>query len=98
MRKIAGSFVVAGLIGFTTLSSATADSAAGLKALDPDNDGTIDLAEAQAGGAKLFKNFLILTRMARSTPRNLPAGSTSQVSRPPTRTATAHSTPRNMQP
>ena len=97
MRKIAGSFVVAGLIGFMTLSSAMADSAAGLKALDPDNDGTIDLAEAQAGGAKLFKT-LILTRMARSTPRNLPAGSTSQVSRPPTRTATAHSTPRNMQP
>ena len=30
------------------------DSSAALKALDPDNDGTIDLAEAQAGGAKTF--------------------------------------------
>lgn len=33
--------------------SALADPAA-LKALDPDNDGTIDLAEAQAGGTKIF--------------------------------------------
>ena len=30
------------------------DSATALKALDPDNDGTIDLAEAQAGGSKTF--------------------------------------------
>jgi Ca2+-binding EF-hand superfamily protein len=30
------------------------DSSAALKALDPDNDGTIDLAEAQAAGSKVF--------------------------------------------
>jgi Ca2+-binding EF-hand superfamily protein len=28
-----------------------------LKALDPDNDGTIDLKEAQAGAAKVFKEI-----------------------------------------
>ncbi len=33
---------------------AIADTAAALKALDPDNDGTIDLAEAQAGATKVF--------------------------------------------
>ena len=36
-------------------SAAYADSAAALKALDPDNDGTIDLKEAEAGAAKVFK-------------------------------------------
>lgn len=30
------------------------ESAAALKALDPDNDGTIDLVEAQAGASKTF--------------------------------------------
>lgn len=34
---------------------ALADSAAALKALDPDNDGTIDLKEADAGALKVFK-------------------------------------------
>lgn len=34
--------------------AAKADSAAALKALDPDNDGTIDLAEAQKGGEAVF--------------------------------------------
>ena len=33
---------------------ATADTAAALKGLNPDNDGTIDLAEAQAGATKVF--------------------------------------------
>jgi Ca2+-binding EF-hand superfamily protein len=34
---------------------AFADTAAALKALDPDNDGTIDLKEADAGALKVFK-------------------------------------------
>lgn len=54
MKKIAGAIVLAGMMGFVSISSAMADAGAALKALDPDNDGTIDLAEAQAGGAKLF--------------------------------------------
>ena len=33
---------------------AIADTAAALKALDPDNDGTVDLAEAQARATKVF--------------------------------------------
>ena len=33
------------------------DSAAALKALDPDNDGTVSLAEAQAGASKVFANL-----------------------------------------
>ena len=32
-----------------------ADNAAALKALDPDDDGTIDLKEADAGALKVFK-------------------------------------------
>ena len=37
-----------------SLGACGQDNSTALKALDPDNDGTIDLAEAQAGGSKKF--------------------------------------------
>ena len=43
-----------GMLLAMAASTAVADTAAALKELDPDNDGTIDLAEAQAGAKKKF--------------------------------------------
>jgi Ca2+-binding EF-hand superfamily protein len=51
MKKLAIALVLASL---TSLAACKGDTDAALKALDPDNDGTIDLAEAQAGGEKIF--------------------------------------------
>ncbi len=45
--------LAASLLSLSTASAVWADAAA-LKALDPDNDGTIDLPEAQAGASKVF--------------------------------------------
>ena len=48
--------VVAGSLAILAASAAIADDAA-LKALDPDNDGTVSLAEAQAGASKVFASL-----------------------------------------
>jgi Ca2+-binding EF-hand superfamily protein len=53
MNKLVKSMLLASALGLAACSP-VGDSGAALKALDPDNDGTIDLAEAQAGGAKVF--------------------------------------------
>ena len=53
MKKIALTLLLAGTMGISACGQ-SGDSSAALKALDPDNDGTIDLAEAQAGGTKKF--------------------------------------------
>ena len=47
-------FAIALLLGALSLGACGQDSTTALKALDPDNDGTIDLAEAQAGATKKF--------------------------------------------
>lgn len=52
MKKIALAAAMA--VSLMAASNAFADAAAAIAALDPDKDGTVDLAEAQAGGAKLF--------------------------------------------
>jgi Ca2+-binding EF-hand superfamily protein len=53
MKKLALTLLMATALGVSACGkSAETDSA--LKALDPDNDGTIDLAEAQAGATKIF--------------------------------------------
>ena len=52
--KFANALAVGGLLVAMAASIAVADTAGALKALDPDNDGTIDLAEAQAGAKKKF--------------------------------------------
>jgi hypothetical protein len=51
--KVSGKLLAAALFFFVT-APAFADVSAALKALDPDNDGTIDLPEAQAGAKKTF--------------------------------------------
>jgi Ca2+-binding EF-hand superfamily protein len=51
MKKLAIALLLAGV---TSLAACKGDTDAALKALDPDNDGTIDLAEAQKGGEKIF--------------------------------------------
>jgi hypothetical protein len=45
MKKIA----IALMLGALSLGACGQDSTSALKALDPDNDGSIDLSEAQAG-------------------------------------------------
>lgn len=54
MKKIALAAAMAGALSLMAASNAFADAAAAIAALDPDKDGTVDLAEAQAGGTKLF--------------------------------------------
>jgi Ca2+-binding EF-hand superfamily protein len=46
--------IVLASLAFTLASAAPAWSQAALKALDPDKDGTVDLAEAKAAATKLF--------------------------------------------
>lgn len=53
MIGTAKKLLVASALIVSTASAVWADAAA-LKALDPDNDGTIDLPEAQAGASKVF--------------------------------------------
>lgn len=53
MKKIALTLLMVSALSLGACGRSD-DSAAALKALDPDNDGTIDLAEAQAGGSKTF--------------------------------------------
>ena len=53
MKNAAGMLMAAGLLSLISASPAFADAAA-LKALDTDNDGTVSLAEAQAGASKVF--------------------------------------------
>jgi Ca2+-binding EF-hand superfamily protein len=55
MRKLAQTLSIAVAATFLTVPVALADTAAALKALDPDNDGTIDLKEADVGALKVFK-------------------------------------------
>ncbi|ODS03902.1 hypothetical protein AUC71_07140 [Methyloceanibacter marginalis] len=58
MRKLAQTFSIAATALFLTASPTfAADTAAALKALDPDNDGTIDMKEAIAGAKKVFKTI-----------------------------------------
>jgi len=57
MNKIAQALSIATAVVLLTGAAAFADSSAALKALDPDNDGTIDLKEAEAGAAKVFKDI-----------------------------------------
>ena len=52
--NFARALIVGSVLLALTAPVAIADTAAALKALDPDNDGTIDLAEAQAGAKKKF--------------------------------------------
>ena len=53
MKNAAGMLMAAGLLSLISASPAFADAAA-LKVLDTDNDGTVSLAEAQAGASKVF--------------------------------------------
>jgi hypothetical protein len=53
MKKITLTMILASAMTLSACGQ-SGDSSAALKALDPDNDGTIDLAEAQAGGTKKF--------------------------------------------
>ena len=53
MKRIAFALLVVSALSLGACGGSE-DSSAALKALDPDNDGTIDLAEAQAGGTKMF--------------------------------------------
>lgn len=89
--------LVAALLLGLSASMAIADTAAALKALDPDNDGTIDLAEAQAGATKVF-GTLIPTKTARSTPKSYPVVSTKLRSRPRIPMPMPRSIRRSMQP
>jgi Ca2+-binding EF-hand superfamily protein len=52
MKDAAARLVAVGLFSLFSASATFADAAA-LKALDTDNDGTVDLAEAQAGASKV---------------------------------------------
>ena len=67
--KFRSALILSGVLIALAASAAVADTAAALKALDPDNDGTIDLAEAQAGAKKKFA-ALNPTMTARSMQRN----------------------------
>ena len=53
MKNAAGKLAPVVLLSVLAASAAFADAAA-LKALDTDNDGTVSLAEAQAGASKVF--------------------------------------------
>ena len=53
MKNAAGMLMAAVLLSLISASPAFADAAA-LEALDTDNDGTVSLAEAQAGASKVF--------------------------------------------
>jgi Ca2+-binding EF-hand superfamily protein len=53
MKNAAGKLVAVGFLSLVSVSAALANAAA-LKALDTDNDGTVDLGEAQAGASKVF--------------------------------------------
>ena len=58
MKKVVQALLTA--VALMLLPGAAAyavDSAAALKALDPDNDGTIDLKEADDGALKVFKEI-----------------------------------------
>lgn len=58
MNKIAQALLMATALVLLPGSAAFAvDNAATLKALDPDDDGTIDLKEADAGALKVFKEI-----------------------------------------
>jgi|RhiMetdeSRZDD1v2_1073273.scaffolds.fasta_scaffold360094_2 hypothetical protein len=58
MNKTAQAFLMATALVLLPGSAAFAvDNAAALKALDPDDDGTIDLKEADAGALKVFKEI-----------------------------------------
>jgi EF hand/EF-hand domain pair len=57
MNKLAQAFSIAATFMLLAATTAFADSSAALKALDTDNDGTIDLKEAEAGAAKVFKSL-----------------------------------------
>lgn len=57
MSKKLATIALASVLSLGSVGIAFADAGAVIKALDPDNDGTLDLAEAQAGGAKLFKTL-----------------------------------------
>lgn len=58
MNKFAQAFLMATALVLLPGSAAFAvDNAAALKALDPDDDGTIDLKEADAGALKVFKEI-----------------------------------------
>jgi len=58
LNKFAQAFLMATALVLLPGSAAFAvDNAAALKALDPDDDGTIDLKEADAGALKVFKEI-----------------------------------------
>ena len=57
MNKFAQAFSISATLVLLTGAMAFADSSAALKALDTDNEGTIDLKEAEAGAAKVFKSL-----------------------------------------
>ena len=58
MNKFAQAFLMATALVLLPGSAAFAvDNAAVLKVLDPDDDGTIDLPEADAGALKVFKEI-----------------------------------------
>ena len=53
MKKSALALLLVGTLGLAACGR-SGNSAAALKALDADNDGTISVAEARAGGSKIF--------------------------------------------
>lgn len=55
MAKVAQALSIAATALFLTGGIALADSSAAMKALDPDDDGTIDLPEAEAGAKKVWQ-------------------------------------------
>ena len=94
-EQIAQAFLMATALVLLPGSAAFAvDNAAALKALDPDDDGTIDLKEADAGALKASrKSTRIMT--GRWTRRSSRAGSPKRRSRPPIRTMTERWTRKN---
>lgn len=56
MSKIALTLILISALSLAACGRSN-DSAAALKALDPDNDGTVSLAEAQAGASKVFASL-----------------------------------------
>ena len=56
MTKIALTLILISALSLAACGRSN-DSAAALKALDPDNDGTVSLAEAQAGASKVFASL-----------------------------------------
>jgi Ca2+-binding EF-hand superfamily protein len=57
VNKIVQALSIAATLMVLTASVGLADSSAALKALDRDNDGTIDLKKVEAGAAKVFKDI-----------------------------------------